>query len=56
LTARWRSQKIRLRCVFALLTPLTCVSYVAAPLRQAFVNLVAVGDKLPDLSVISHGG
>jgi hypothetical protein len=31
--------------------PLTCASYIAIPGARAFVNLVAVGDKLPDLSV-----
>ena len=31
--------------------PLTCASYIAGPVPQAFVNLAAVGDKLPALSV-----
>jgi hypothetical protein len=29
--------------------PLTCASYVSAPLTEAFVEPVGVGDKLPDL-------
>lgn len=31
--------------------PLTCASYKAAPVPEAFLNPVAVGDTLPDLSV-----
>jgi hypothetical protein len=31
--------------------PLTCASYVAGDVPQAFVDPVAVGDRLPDLSV-----
>src|SRR5207245_152234 len=29
--------------------PLTCASYLSGPLAEAFVELVAVGDELPDL-------
>ena len=31
--------------------PLTCASYIAEPVPQAFVDPTAVGEKLPDLSV-----
>jgi hypothetical protein len=31
--------------------PLTCASYIAGPVPQAFVDPAAIGEKLPDLSV-----